>query len=389
MINYKIDEPLTVDIVNRLTKLYPSSKICIILDNTRKQSPKLIEEIIKKCPESSNVLISVTGGLNPKKKKFNDADYRQRTIYTLMELSKIIKYFQSIERCIDISWTESQKAMYVYQQICNSMEYSECYMDDQDNARSLTGVLYGKAVCSGFALILKEALDRLGISNEYQNRQGHHSWNIAYLDGAYRALELTWDCYNKKEYGCAFYYFNRDKDFYNNPHHNIKNEKEEIEFPITPYTDQELVSNCEIICKPKILSFDVDNKNLVQTKINDVPVTFQVYDDNLYLEGLPSKRFVRADGSSFLLVNDGVYKDLNKILYFEKLNNTIRGTVLYSEIKLDNLLDKYDEVIANNLLSPERLKVKINEFNGYVGFVGKDYSVYYDKEQEENLNIIR
>ena len=63
---------------------------------------------------------------------------------------------------------------------------------------------------------------------------------------------------------------------------------------------------------------------------------------------------------------------------------------IYSEEELTSLSKEYDATIANGLLSRERLKRKIDDFNGYVGYVGTNHSIYYDqKVEKDKLNIIR
>ena len=386
MIKIDVNQTITTSLVDKLSSINKSNSICLVIPNTKKQSSKELELVASKYP---NVIISVTGGLNPQKKKFNNEHYQKRTYYKPLELSKIIKIFSSIERKISLSWTETQKVMFVYQELCNHMEYSECTVFNRDVSRNLAGLLYGKAVCSGFALILKEALDRLGIKNIYQNVEGHHSWNIAYIDGNYRALELTWDCYNKTKQGCGFMCFNQDKDFYKNKHHNITFEEEEREYPIVPYTVEELRKDYQIINRSMTLKFqDANNKPI---KINGKNYTVKEVNGEIELIGPNAKKFERRDGTKFILVSAGPVKDLNKYYCFELITKTaVEVSRIYSEVPLDRLSSEYDYTIANGLLSRERLYRKIRNFNGYVGYIDKDQRVYYNSNfEKETLNIIR
>ena len=363
MIKLEGSGTITVDDINEVRRRYPTEDVCIVIENTKYQYPEILEEIARM---DSKITFSVLGGLNPKKEKFNSEYYQRRTYYNPMELSKIIKIFQSIERGINLSWNETQKAMYVYQQICNHMVYSENSVNGRDCARGLSGLLYDKAVCAGFAIIFKEAMDRLGIKCVYQNRQHHHSWNIAYLDGAYRALDLTWDVYEKTSAGCGFKYFNQDSNFYKNEHHDLSNEKQEQEYEIVPYTIEELTDNYRIISSPRILRFNILNGrtsdiNLVGKKIN-------IINSNgvLRIKGTNYKSFVRNDGKQFVLVYTGSKDKLNKFFYFTESNNQIIGARIYSEVRLDAVGKEYDNLIANGLLSRERINKKVRDFNGYV-----------------------
>ena len=42
-----------------------------------------------------------------------------------MELSKIVKIYRDIKKKINLRWTETEKAMFIYMQLCNRMEYCE------------------------------------------------------------------------------------------------------------------------------------------------------------------------------------------------------------------------------------------------------------------------
>ena len=387
------------DVCNACKK-YPNEKIIIVMANTKNQDAETIKQIGMRYP---NIRFSVTGGLDPKKRKFNNEHYQERTYYSGMELSKIITIYSEIEREMDLDWTETQKAMFVYKKLCDRMEYSENVVNGKDYSRGIGGLLYNKAVCSGFAMIYKEAMDRLGIECHYQNKEGHHSWNIAKLDGKYRALELTWDTSNKGKNGCGFYYFNRSGDFYLDEHHDIKNESEERTFPIVPYTLEELQECYNVISQSRILNIQMNanRNNMLQTPeltIDGMPcIIYKSNDGNIGIrminknEHIRHKVFVRSDGSTFMLLAKKT-KDpqLKKFLIVKGTENGIRIGKIYSEEELTSLPEQYDVTIANGLLSEERIKRKINNFNGYVGYIGRDHSIYYNsKIENDRLNIMR
>lgn len=256
-----------------------------------------------------------------------------------------------------MDWTETQKAMFVYKKLCDRMEYSENRINGRDYSRGIGGLLYNKAVCSGFAMIYKEAMDRLGIECHYQNREGHHSWNIAKLDGKYRALELTWDTCNKGENGCGFYYFNRSRKFYLNEHH-------------------------------KTPELTIDGLPCIICKSDDGDISLSMINKNEYIR---HKVFHREDGSCFMLIDKKTKApQLKKFLIIKGTKKGIKIGKIYSENELKALSQEYDKAIANGLLSEERLKRKISNFNGYVGFVGRNHSIYYDNGiEKDRLNIIR
>ena len=398
---FKANGTITCSDIDYAYKTYPNEEIIIVMPNTKEQDAEEMSKIAAKYPR---VRFSVTGGLSPTKRKFNNEDYQERTYYSARELSKIISIYREIEKQIDLDWTETQKAMFVYKVLCDKMQYSKNVVNGKDYARGIGGLIYNKAVCSGFAMIYKEALDRLGIECHYQNRQGHHSWNIAKLDGKYRALELTWDTSKKGKNGCGFYYFNREgEDFYLNEHHDIRNESEEQKFPITQYTDTEIIEAYRVISQPKVwqIPIDVSQKEFAESgegEINNIPcvirkdnkgnITVRCLDQS---QKLVNKAFTREDGTQFILIpkknND---PQLNKFIVIATTKNGVQIGKIYSEENLIELPSEYDKTIANGLLSRERLKRKINDFNGYVGYVGANHSIYYDSSIEKNrLNILR
>lgn len=392
-INYKEIEPIY--------RMYPNEEIIIVIKNTKEQSVEEMDRIARYYPK---VKFSVLGGLDPVKSKFNNEHYQRRTYYSARELSQIISIYSCIERGIQLDWTETEKAMYVYKKLCDKMQYSSDFEGSYNNARNLKGLLHRKAVCSGFALIYKEALDRLGIECHYQNREGSHSWNIAKLDGKYRALELTWDVCEKDQDGCGFRFFNRKgSNFYQSTAHDISWEKEESEFPITEYDDEELATAYKRINQPKCIkvpmSFEQDERfKTVRLRINHKPceitkskdgtVTFKSLDEE---DKLSSKSYVRKDGSHFALISvptDEV--NLNKFFIVEETKKGVRIGKVFSEQDLISLPSRFDDSVANGLLSGERLSRKINNFNGYVGYVGQNETLYYSQSFERNqLNIIR
>lgn len=404
MISIKCDK-IDLNLVGKLKAQYPNQELLLVIKNTKGQSAEMLKEIGNKY---SNITVSVLGGLNPeKKKKFDYRHYQERTYFSPSTLSKIIKVYESIERKIDISWTDTQKAMFAYRELGNHMIYSELNVNGIDWARGIGGLLFGKAVCSGFAMIYAELLDRLGIENYYQNQSHSHSWNVAKLDGKYRGIDLTWDVAKKDENGCDFRFFGQDANFYNHKYHNIDGEREETKFPLVPFTKEELIENFRVISRPRVIRIPTQQKWGIN---NSQKFAFVTYNGDkeikcvghteekagrleLHCNQLSTKSdyksFKRDDGSNFILVRQNQVKGLNKYLIIQPDKDCVKISYIYSDMNLINHGEKMDKLIANELLSEERLKKKINRFNGYVGYIGQNAQRYYDDvfEQKE-LNII-
>ncbi len=385
----KINSPLTNEIIQKINLMAQKEKIIITFDNTK----NLRQEDLKKL--NQNITISIIGGLDTKKEKFNNEHYQRRTYYSIKELISIINFFEKIERQINPLWNELEKCMFVYKKICEYSNYDECVFNGRDAARNLLGVITGKSVCAGYAMIFKEAMDRLNIKCYYQNREGHHSWNIVELEGEQYVIELTWDTYNKQNNKCGFTYFCREdrKHFYSNEHHNISGEKEEQEFDVKECPVPVLQNALKKINQERIKKVSVESKDDAIT-CSIAGQTIIINNNIPYLQnGTPSNTFIRSDGSSFLIIPTN--KSNNYIreyiyLIFIPTNQTVQATRIYSEMDLLTSDQELRNNISNNLLSNHRIARKINEYNGYVGYVEKGSTLrYYHENIESELNIHR
>ena len=439
---YHVRGELTLNDVNSLNKI--NRPICLIFDNTKGQNSEVIASI-----NSKNISISVMGGLDYlHKNKFRTSEYVQRTFYTSKNLGNIIRIFESIERKIDYTWTETQKAMFIYKTIAEHMHYQRpderSFENGVDVARTLNSLLAKRSVCSGFALIFKEAMDRIGIECLYQNKAHHHSWNAIKLDGKYHLVDLTWDTYDRiEDKSCGFKYFARQtsEDFYRNIHHDISNDREEIRVLAGSKSLESLQEDYNIISNPRTL-YSNEMKHFRNRSNEEFDYTyvgeskgFLIYivrredsinyfyiakneDIRKYLsdraltesckkrhiicgigQELPKKfaRYKRQDGSNFIICKTksdlpgGVseYAVIEPAIVNGK--KVLKRSTILSETSLDEeLKPEYKSVVADRLLSRERLERKLSRFNGYVGFVGRDSYVYYNNEFErEKLGIKR
>ena len=56
----------------------------------------------------------------------------------------------------------------------------------------------------------------------------------------------------------------------------------------------------------------------------------------------------------------------------------------------NNYSKETTDTIVNNLLGQDRLKRKMLHYNGYVGYIGKNGTMYYDNEfEKQELHISR
>ena len=161
-------------------------KSMVILKNTVGQNANIIEQI------SNNVTISVIGGYDAKRyDKYKEPKYVNRTLYSPKQLAKIIRTFEKIEKHINPNWTDIEKALYVYLSMIKSINYDYKNKNSQTNS-NLCVMLHRAAKCAGFATCYKEAMDRLGIENEFKNVPNIHSYNAVLLGGRWRVIDVTW-----------------------------------------------------------------------------------------------------------------------------------------------------------------------------------------------------
>lgn len=217
---YKIVGTLTDEDIKRINNF--KNRTTLILENTVGLSSELISRIT-----TDRVVFSVKGGLDyENKSKYNDKKYIDRTYVSPDGLKKIIKYFEYNESLMDPNWNDFEKAMFLYNALVVDMEYAEGYdniLSSGTAERSLNGILYGKLVCAGFALVYKEMLDRMGITNYYQNQKDVHAFNVIEIDGKKYGVDVTWDNNDKKNNDgrCGFRRFGHDPDFYTRHGHQL------------------------------------------------------------------------------------------------------------------------------------------------------------------------
>ena len=244
---YKVEGTITEEDVAKINTL--QVRTILILQNTAGQSSSIINQIT-----TDNVCFRILGGLDYfEKTKYKEDGYISRTESNPKGLAEILKYFERIESEMDPNWTDTQKCMYAYSALAVDMDYvadlEENIIGEGITERSLNGILYNQLTCAGFAKVFKEMMDRLGIPCYYQNQKGLHDFNVVELDGKLRGIDVTWDCTHKEDGRCTFRYFGRDPYFYKERGHQIKNDREETEFNLTTFTDQEIEENLSVIEK--------------------------------------------------------------------------------------------------------------------------------------------
>lgn len=165
---YKVSGTLTEEDIKKINSLL--RKTVLVIENTKGLSSDIISKIT-----SNNISFSVVGGIDYfNKEKYKNKDYILRTMMSPTGLAEVIKYYEGIENQMSLEWTDTQKCMFLYDSLVRDFTYEENYKTQISKGiaeRSLNGILYKKLVCSGFAMVFKEGLDRIGINNIYQNKK--------------------------------------------------------------------------------------------------------------------------------------------------------------------------------------------------------------------------
>ena len=440
---YKVVGILTHQDVESLKTL--KRKIVIIFENTKGQN----SEIINSLKDNKNIYISVTGGLDYiNKNKYKTWNYIERTIYDAENLCNIIKIFEEIERKINPLWNDLEKSIYIYKILAEKMHYKtkdeRTIVDGVDYSRTLNCMIKKRAVCAGFSLIYKEAMDRIGIECLYQNKSHEHVWNAIKIDGNYQLIDLTWDTYQKSADGkCLFYYFGQSsKDFYKDIHHDIQNDNEEIRVLTTGIPREDIISAYNRIAAPKktytsgemtyhknslgqtfnyskigerdgyslyivrrginINYFFLQNGTNIRDYLRD-DLLGRACRNNHILNGdrkdkpiTKISRYKRDDGTSFIVLKPKA-KSIGDIEEYALIDpyildgkQVLRRITVFSE---NDLVKEHDEefksIIANILLSEERLNRKVDYNHGYVGYITRESKMYYDSKYHTNTERIK
>lgn len=180
--------------------------------------------------------------------KLNEESFDD-TEYTFAELSAIMIKMEELTAGIDPNASEMDKFATIYERMTNSITYDhdcirrtdklearrkkewndkdytaagkttgEIKQERREAAGLYGGLVNGKAICAGYAMILHEALQYVGIKSKYL--EGYpldgthgHAWNQVKIDGKWYNVDSTWDAGNLRTIGYWKYALLDDKTF--------------------------------------------------------------------------------------------------------------------------------------------------------------------------------
>lgn len=219
MKSISIDKILTESDVEEFNSMKP---VIIELKNTKGQNSNVIRKL-----DSSNV-IRVIGALDD---VFigtgSKENYFSKTLYSPSELGDIIDFIEEIEKGVRSDWSDLFKTTYFYTRLTQILKRDIGKEKlELDEVHPLKALINGNVSSFDAATILKELLDRQGITSRTLCSVNGHYWNEILLDNYYYPVDLSFDCEeidekieSKKN---RLQSFLSDREFYYRPEHQAR-----------------------------------------------------------------------------------------------------------------------------------------------------------------------
>lgn len=181
----------------------PHKIIIITIPNIKDSKVELLNNII----DRSRTLVKIEGGYDKQRLK-NDIGskyiHKYSNLYTIDQVFLISEEINNIIKRIHKNWTKEQILVYFLNEIKTKIIYDNKYRHtDEYDIRNLTGLYTTKTTCGGYAMILKELCDQVGIEcmfvegyfgqSKPKNRILNHAWNIVKLNSKYYPIDITID----------------------------------------------------------------------------------------------------------------------------------------------------------------------------------------------------
>ena len=134
---------------------------------------------------------------------FGRVNIQINKIYDKESINAInLKIDEAIKQYINDDMTDEEKIKALHDFIVNGTIYDNERSEQIKNGTltdeihpsntALGPLYYGKAICGGYTDLMALFLDKLGIKN-YKVSSKNHIWNVVYLNGNWKHLDLTWD----------------------------------------------------------------------------------------------------------------------------------------------------------------------------------------------------
>ncbi|MBQ6323407.1 MAG: hypothetical protein IJI22_01070 [Bacilli bacterium] len=363
-ITFSLNELFDINYIKNVCNRHPNSKILVEVQNTKGMTSSMIRQL------GSNVAIRIAGGFDEERCKnghFTGNGYTESVIYTRNETVKILEEIERIESGLNKNWSDIQKLLYVYDRLKTGIMYDPKFEHKlSSEIRSLRGLITKQTVCVGYALILKEFMDRNGISCEYAegytnaNGTGAHSWNIVNIGGKKYPIDLTWDnTAFRSGKSNSFDWLGKDIPTFSRSHYPVSGEKtQDYEHTLS----------------------QIDSQIIKQIYSQMGIGRARDYRSTTYYG-------TRKDGSRYIVAQIGDDRINNETYYryyyvdISKDGKRQLPLILYSNTNVTHLVDSknfgkpippnYEEAIDNILFSRENIADSIAKKTYYIGKVRK------------------
>ncbi len=142
----------------------------------------------------------------------------------LGEVEDTLKAFEEIRRVIPEGSGEIETFMAIHQILAKTIKYDTSgtvkgnEVDGKFTRSTAGAVLYGRAVCSGYARALKDTLHYFGIESKTIGGLGH-AWNQVKIQGKWYNVDLTYNATHMREGEFPVWMLLSDETFYNKLEH--------------------------------------------------------------------------------------------------------------------------------------------------------------------------
>lgn len=282
--------------------------------------------------------------------------YIDSVIYTRNETIRILEEIEKIEKGILTNWSDLQKLIYIYDVIKRTIMYDPRYKEKTSaEVRSLRGLLTRQTVCAGYSVILKEMLERQGISCMYVSGHGH-AWNVVTIDDVMYPVDLTYDNYQFRHgYKHTHLSLGPNPEEFNKKHILAKEEPETEHVKRLRELDNKIVEEISA-------SIEIIKKYTATSQI-----------------------VTRDDGSKFYIAQIDMKTKENPYgedityykYYYQELDGKSKPTILYSRVNVNKFLNTvsfgneapegYEDTIAEILFSKENIEDSKRKNTSYIG----------------------
>lgn len=319
----------------------------IEVESTKNLSYNYLKKI-----KNKRVKFIIKSALSEEKYYNSDDDkYRQRTIFSLNQTKKLIKQFEKLDHYLNKDMSIFKKTLIIYKYLANRIKYEDKYCVNRkgkDKRRTLYSIVTKKAVCSGFALILFEALYRNNIENYYVHSR-NHLFNVIKIKDKFYPVDITWESVLKKKNKDDLIHYFGNYPLFEKTHKLLDGEK----VFIYSHIDSSVLYDRPI----KLRTYKCNRNNKTFFYISELPI---------------------GKGLKFYAVYDPFFSIFNIVSSLEDFDRVFNG-------RDKTLIDCY----KNSLLDGSRIKNKIENNQSYIGYGEIENNVFYKHSHCENIFVIK